>query len=210
MFTQGLQGLGLTVTVTTKFDPQRIRERLKYWIESTVDEMAIQARADIRGAGMIPNEGGRAGYLKAALDRGLSNLVNWSTTVPVPKGPNAAKTYGMMAAKMVIGIVFPWVGIGMALSSFLGKKKKKRMGIPWNALYGAALPYAQTQTKAEELQRIAQEVVEIAEIKKVTGEKRSAEASLFKMPEGITSISRGALVISPVGQPIIKSITRKK
>lgn len=213
MFTEALQGLGLTVIQTTRFDPQRMKARFIVWLEAVVDQMAPQAREMIQSAGfkVDENPGGRASFRQQAIKaipfnamvtKVQSVVANWSLDVAIPK----MKKQGMaeMMATMYISLINPFIGIGMMIGKMVFKKKKK-MAIPWNTIYAQALPYAQEATVQEELQRIAAEVVQTAEIKKVTGEKRSAEAALFKMPEGILSISKGgALVIGPVGQPIIR------
>jgi hypothetical protein len=200
MYTRGLGGLGIVVTMTPKFDPTKIKVRLTHYIDVAANAMADQARNEIKSAGMRPDEGGREEFRQRAINLGLSNIVSWSTTVPMPKTKSAAATYGMMAAQLVIGIVFPWVGLGLAVSKLFGKKKK--MAMPWNAIYAAAVPYAQQMTQAEELERIAKETREI-EVQRTTAlETRSAEAAKFKLPEGITSISRGALVMAVKGKPI--------
>lgn len=218
-------GLGLVITVTTKFDPQKMRVRLGYWLDEAANQMAEQFKDDVRASGMEPTEGGmvptvngrmseREAYKQQALNRGLNDLVNWSASVPTLKGPNAVKTYAMMAVKMLVGIAFPWIGIGMTISSLFGKKKKKKMSVPWNAIYAGALPYAQGQTKAEELNRIAEEVARIHEERVVEVQKVRSKEVEFKLPDWVKSIDRGALVIAPVGQtvigPPVTSITRKK
>lgn len=223
MFTTGLQGLGMVVTVTPRFDPTKIRVRLAHYIDVAAEEMTKQARRDIEASGMLPGEGdsgmwrgqrrglsAREAYRQQAINTGMSNVVSWSSSIPMPKTPSMAKTYGMMAAKMIVGIAFPWVGIGMAVSSLFMKKKKKTMAIPWNAIYAAAVPYAQDMTKAEELQRIADETHEIEVVRQKVMEQRSAEAAAFKLPEGVTSISRGALVMALKGSPVETRIGVKK
>ena len=215
-------GLGLVVTVTTRFDPQRMRERLGYWLDEAANQMAVQVRGDIRAQGGEPTEGGmvptingrrseREVYKQAALNRGLDNLVNWSTSVPTLKGPKAVKTYAMMAVKALVSWAFPVIGIAMFAFSMLSKKKKPKIGIPWNAIYAAALPYAQGQTQAEELNRIAEEVARIEQERTVEVQKVRGQAVEFKLPDWVKGIDRGALVVAPVGKTIMgPPIMRKK
>jgi hypothetical protein len=216
MFTEALQGLGLTVTQTTRFDPQRIRARAAVWLDAVVNQMIPQARTMMEQSGFSIDEnlGEREKYRQAAINAIPYNtlmtkvqaaVVNWSSAAVMPK----MKKQGMaaMMATMYISLLNPFVGIGKMVFGMFGKKKKPKMKMPWNTMYAQALPYAQEATVQEELQRIASEVQQIAKIKQETGEKRSVEASLFKMPEGILSISKGgALVIAPVGQPIIRKL----
>lgn len=215
MFTEEVPGLGVIVTVTPKFDPQRMRSRYAYWIDQYADQMLIEVRDQIASAGLDPWDIGRGeARAKALLAFNPITMmagVNWSAAIASPKAPTMMKTYGMMAGKLAIGIALPIVGIAIMAGEFLFGGKKKRMNIPWGSIYAqAADPAAQT-TKEEEIARAASEVVQIAEIKQKVGEQRSAEASLFKMPEGILSISKGgALVIGPVGAAVEKRIIGKK
>ena len=199
-------GLGLAVTVTTRFDPQRMKIRFTYWLDKAANEIAEQVHGDIRAAGMEPNDDSKETYRRAAIAQGISGIVVWSSTVSVPKGPSAVKTYGMMAAQLAVGIALPWVGIAWAVSSLFGKKKKKKMSTPWNAIYAAAMPYAQSQTKAEELNRIAEEGQRIQQERFVEVQKVRGRAVEFKLPELVKGIDRGALVVSPVGPAIIRKI----
>lgn len=216
MFTEALQGLGVVVTQTTRFDPQQMKSKFIYWLDFVVDQMAVQAREQIRSArfDVDENTGAKNSFRNQAIASIPYNEMStkiqtvtaqWAAGVGMPKGPSAFKTYGKMIGQAVVSFAFPWVGLAWAVSGLFGKKKKPKMAIPWNTIYAEALPHAQEATVQEELQRISAEVQQIATIKRETGEKRSAEASLFKMPEGILSISKGgALVIAPVGQSIIR------
>jgi hypothetical protein len=168
--------------------------------------MAVQAREAIRGSGMEPEEAGKDEYRNRAIAQGLSAGVTWSGEVGVPKVPSALSTYGMMAGKLAIGFVMPWVGIGLVVASFFGKKKKK-MGMPWNAIYAQAIPYAVGATKQEELNRIAEEEARIKQEQFTEVQKVRGAEVVFKLPEGVTSITKGgALVIQPRSKPIEKRL----
>jgi hypothetical protein len=199
-------GLGLVVTVTTRFDPQRIKPRFIYWLDKVANEIAEQVHGNIRAAGMEPNDDSKETYRKAAIAQGIDGIAAWSATVAVPKGPSAVKTYGMMAAQLAVGIALPWVGIAWALSSFVFGKKKKKMATPWNAIYAAAVPYAQSMTKAEELNRMAEEAQRIQQERTVEVQKVRGKAIEFKLPEWVKSIDKGALVVSPVGPSVIRKL----
>ena len=216
------EGLGIVVTQTTRFDPTRIKSRFIYWLERIVDEMAIQAREQIRSAGFDVDEnagsiiagiarGGRVYYKQQAINtipfdemstKIKSVVARWSSDVAMPKGPTALKTYGMMAVTAVISYALPWVGLSMALYSMFGKKKKKKMAIPWNNIYAQAVVPAQETTVNEEVSRIIEEQQQIQQIRVTTIEKRSQEAAVFKLPEGVVGIKRGALVMALKGQPV--------
>lgn len=203
----GLCGLGLVVTTTTRFDPARIKARLYHWLETAAEEMAAQARDGIRSSGMEPEESGREEYRNRAMAQGISGMASWSSSVAMPKMPSAGATYGKMAAQLAVGIALPWVGVAWAISSFVSGKKKKKMPIPWNAIYAAALPYAQQSTKQEELNRIAEEEERIKQERFTEVQKVRGAEVLFKLPEGVTSITKGgALVIQPRSQPIEKRL----
>jgi hypothetical protein len=149
MFTEELQGLGVTVTVTPSKSPAEMAAREQYWFNVYLKEIVNGMAQQYRDAGFA----------------GLSGIF-----------------------------------------SMFGKKKKPE--IPWGEIYAQATPvarqYAHDMTVNEEQNRQQAEVQQVAQIRQETGERRSVEASTFKMPEGVTSISRGALVISPVGQAIIR------
>ena len=206
-------GLGLVVTVTTHFDPDRIKARLYYWLEKTAEEMANQVRQDIRNSGGEPTEGGRAGYRNAAMSKGMSGTSNWSTSTNLPKSPSGIKTYGMMAGKLALSFVVPWVGIGMMAFSMFGKKKKPKIAVPWNVIYSEALPYAQNLTKTEELNRIAEEEQRVQKEREVEVQKVRGRAVEFKLPEGVQSITAGGASVLLVGAaksfPIVPNVKRK-
>lgn len=203
----GLSGLGLVVTVSSRFDPARMKARLYYWLETAANEMAAQARDGIQSAGFAPEEGGRDEYRNAAMAQGIGGIASWSSQVATPKLPSAGATYGKMAAQLAVGLALPWVGAAWAISSFVFGKKKKKMPIPWNAIYAAALPYAQQSTKQEELNRIAEEEERIKQERFTEVQKVRGAEVLFKLPEGVTSITKGgALVIQPRSQPVEKRL----
>lgn len=207
MYARGLQGLGLVVRTTSRFDPARMKARLYYWLETAANEMANQARDSIRSSGFDPEEGGRDEYRNAAMAQGIGGMASWSSTIEVPKLPSAGATYGKMAAQLAVGIALPWVGVAWAISSFVFGKKKKKMPIPWNAIYAAALPYAQQETQQEELNRIAEEETRVKQERYTEIQKVSTRAAAFQLPEGVTSITKGgALVIQPKGQPTEKRL----
>lgn len=219
------EGLGIVVTMTTKFDPTRIRDRFVYWLELIADEMAKQARVQIEEAGFEVNEGGghiyvdgkqiekgeREKYREVAIKampfnemstRIRSAIANWSSGVAMPKGPTAFKTYGKMAMMAVISYALPWVGLSMMVFSMFGKKKKPRMAMPWNSIYAQALSPAQETTVNEEISRIMEEGVRIKEERVKAVEKISQEGAVFKLPEGVVGIKRGALVMALKGPSV--------
>jgi len=117
----------------------------------------------------------------------------------------------MMAATMYLSYVMPWVMLSYTLYSMFGKKKKKpRMGIPWDDIYTKALPFAQESVVTEESNKIIEEAQQTQQLRTETMEKRSQEAVLFKLPEGITAIRRGALVMALKGGPVEKRLDMQK
>jgi hypothetical protein len=203
MYATGLNGLGLVVTTTSRFDPARMKARLIYWLDQAANEMGENARKEINASGGEASEGDKNTFRNAAIAQGMVGAGTWSSSVAMPKAPSAVATYGKMAAQLAVGFVMPWVGIAWAISGFLGKKKKPKMPIPWNAIYASALPYAQQATQQEELQRIAEEAERIKQERYTEITKVSAKAAIFQLPEGVTSITKGgALVIQPRGMPV--------
>jgi len=207
------EGLGIVVTQTTKFDPTRMRERFIYWLELAVDEMAKQARVQIQEAGFDVEEdpGGRTTYKNLAIKRIPFNemsgkirsvVAGWSVGIAIPKTPSMIKTYGMMGAKLAISFVMPWVGISMLVFSLFGKKEKPKMAIPWNSIYNQALSFAQETTVNEEAYRIIEEKQRTEQFRVKAVEKISQEGALFKLPEGVTAIRRGALVMALKGPSV--------
>lgn len=206
------EGLGIVVTQTTKFDPSYMKARFVYWLELAVNEMAQQARQEIQSAGFAVDEaaGERAKYRNASIaampfnemaGKIQSVVANWSTEVHIPKTPSAVKTYGVMAAKLALSYVMPWVGLALTISTFVFKKKKK-MAIPWNTVYGQALSFAKEQTVQEESNRIIEEMQRTQQLRVQAVEKMSQEGAVFKLPEYVTGIKRGALVMALKGQPV--------
>jgi len=207
MFTEEVPGLGLTVTMTTRFDPQRIRERLTYWLETVVNIMAVDARKQINESKIYypdENERGRRGARRKAIDKGMADK-SWVVRDSSPSTKISIKkqimSFGIMAVKAVAGYVIPGIGWALALYSLVGmfsKPKKKPYLMPWDDIYSAALPHAKAETNKEELARIEAEGVRIEKEVQTEITKTSEAAAMFKLPEGVTSISRGALVMSPV------------
>lgn len=142
-------GLGLTITVTPKFDPVRMAAREAYWFQQIVDDLASQYR--------------QAGYV------------------------------GGLA-----GLGFSFFGFG---------KKPSAPSIPWGEIYATARPLAHQYAIDEENARIAQEPMMIEQQRQTEATSRSVTASSFQLPEGVQSVSKGALVLAPVGSP---KETRKK
>lgn len=172
MFTEALQGLGLTVTQTTKFDPTRMNTRFLYWRNVLAQEVAQQ----YRDAGFLDGLGAAQftpGMLKVGSLPVLGNILNLVSKVPI------------------IG--------GMFCGIFGGCSKPH---IPWGEIYAMVDPIARDYAKQEEEYRIAEESQNIQQQHTTAIEKQSSEAAMFKLPEGVTSISRGALVMAPVGAPV--------
>jgi hypothetical protein len=90
--------------------------------------------------------------------------------------------------------------VGKMFCGVFGGCKKPR--IPWGKIYATVEPYARQYAKEEEEARIEEESHNIQVQRQVAVEKRSAEAAVFKLPEGVTSISRGALVLGVKGSPV--------
>ena len=211
------EGLGIVVTQTTRFDPTHIKNRFVYWLELAANEMAKQARQEIQGAGLDVDEaeGTRIEYRNKSIaampfnemaGKIRSVVTNWSTSIGMPKAPSAFSTYGKMIGTLVISFVFPWVGLSYVLFGFLKKKKKPKMAIPWHAVYGQALPFAKEQTVQEESSRIIEEMQRTSQLRVRAVEKVSQEGALFKLPEYVTGIKRGALVMALKGGPVEKRI----
>jgi len=224
------EGLGIVVTQTTRFDPTRMRQRFIYWLELAADEMAKQVRVQLKEAGFDIDENpgviiagravsGREYYKQKAIalmpfdemsTKIRSVVANWAIAGG-PKKKSALETYGMMAATMYLSYVMPWVMLSYTLYSMFGKKKKKpRMGIPWDDIYTKALPFAQESVVTEESNKIIEEAQQTQQLRTETMEKRSQEAVLFKLPEGITAIRRGALVMALKGGPVEKRLDMQK
>ena len=204
MFAEEVPGLGLVVTMTTRFDPQKIRRRLAYWIETAVNQLADQAREQINSSGIYyPDEdpNTRNKMRIKAIEKGMSNL-EWVVKRPTKEEQNKVmseiKMYGMMVGRMALSYVLPWVGLFITVMEFAFGKKKKPYPMPWVDLYSQALGPAKAQTNYEELERLMKEGIRIEQEKQTEITRVSRAGSMFKLPEGVTSISRGALVISPV------------
>ena len=216
------EGLGIVVTQTTRFDPTRMRERFIYWLELAANEMAKQARVQMQEAGFDVEEdsgsiiagravSGRAYYREKAIasipfnemsGKIRSVVAGWSAGIGIPKGVSTIKTYGVMAAKLAISYVMPWVGISMLLFDMFGGKEKPKMAIPWNSIYSQALSFAQETTVNEEAYRIIEEKQRTEQFRVKAVEKMSQEGALFKLPEGVTAIRRGALVMALKGPSV--------
>lgn len=199
MFAEEVPGLGLTVTVTTRFDPNVIRGRLTHWLDKIAESMAKDFRSQINASGAYyPDENGRIKRISRAkaIDMGMKNL-NWvvRSTQEKPTVMSEVAAYGKMVGMALFSYVLPWVAIGYQLSTMFGGKEKKPYPIPWDEIYSAALPPAKAYTNQEELQRIEAEKVRIEQEVQTEVTKTSKAAALFKLPEGVTSFSRGAMVI---------------
>jgi hypothetical protein len=207
-------GLGLVVTETTRFDPQRMKQRFIYWLEVAANEMAVQARQQIAEAGMEADEGGPAKYYTKGQrdiyrDKAIASIpfnemstkartivASWSSEVVLPKMKKEG--IGQQIAMMYVSLVTPY-GLIKMISGFLGKKKKPKMQIPWNTIYAQAMIFAQDTVVQEEVQRMIEEKARIKTEYRVEVEKVSQRAAQFKLPEGATGIKRGALVLALKG-----------
>lgn len=208
MFTlqeQYSSGLGLVVAQTTRFDPSRMKERFGHWLNVVVDEMANQAREEIsKGFKVQENPIERKVLFRRAMRDmtpiGSSNQgITW--TQNTFKTPNEAMKYVKMLGTGALTYVLPWVGAIVAISSMFGGKKK--MGMPWGTIFVNAVPYARQMVEQEEYARIMAEGVRVQEEKKVEIKRQSEQATQFKLPEGVTSITKGGvLMIQPKGGPV--------
>jgi len=95
-------------------------------------------------------------------------------------------------------------GLGFGFFGFGKKKKQEVPQIPYEEIFAIARPLARQYARQEEENRIVQEEQRIQQERQVETQKVRQRVVEFKLPEGVTSISRGALVISPVGQPVIR------
>jgi len=205
------RGLGIVVTVTTRFDPIRMKQRFTYWLELGANEIAKQVRVQIDEAGykVDENEGARAQYKYEAIrsipyDK-LSTQVKtvvakWSTSVDLLKKPSALKTYGIMAGKLALSYALPWVGLALTFSSFFGGKKSYKM--PWATIYKNAFTFAQESFVTEESNRIIEEQIQIQKQRVEAVEKTSQRAAKFELPEGVIGIKRGALMMETKGAAV--------
>lgn len=105
---------------------------------------------------------------------------------------------------------------GLGFFGFFGKKPKAPP-IPWGEIYKTAEPlarqYAKQYALQEEQLRIQEEGERIKQEKIGIVEKRSVEASSFKLPEGVIGVTRGALEMKVRGGPVETRISvpvRKK
>lgn len=172
-------GLGLTVEQSTKFDPRRMEARYQYWRRLLADELANQYR--------------EAGYVG-----GLSGLVASKYTpgmLQTGKIPILADILGVVAKVPIVGKMF--CGI------FGGCKKPK---VPWGKIYAQVEPIARQYAREEEESRIAEEKYTTETVRQTTGEQRSREAAVFKMPEGTLGIRRGAIQMVLKGGSVEKRI----
>lgn len=199
MFAEEVPGLGIVVTVTTRFDPHRIRERLTYWLDKIANNMANEFRNEVNASGAYyPDENGRVKRISRAkaIDMGMKNL-NWVVRNTEQKSSvmSEVKTYGMMVGKLILAYALPWVAIGLQISEMFGGKEKKPYPIPWDEIYSAALSPAKAYTNQEELMRIEAEKMRIEEEKQTEITKVSKAAAMFKLPEGVTSITKGGALV---------------
>lgn len=226
MFAEEVSGLGVVVTVTSRFGPEhilkpwdveRIRDRLAYWLDEAAEKMAGNVRSQIRSTkGFYVNEDydRRKIAKRTAIRRAMAGL-DWVVTQQPDTGQSIksmVKQYGMLAARMYIGVMMPLAGIVWTVVDMFSNKKKP-IAVPWADIYSSALPYAMAMTNKEELERIEEETAkEVARIKEEERQvqetvqkaitSQSAMAASFRLPEGVISVSKGALVMN-AGAPRI-------
>jgi hypothetical protein len=172
MFTEALHGLGITVVQTTKFDPTRVNARYLYWRNVLAQEVAQK----YRDAGFLDGLGAAKftpGMLQAGKIPILGNILNIASKIPI------------------IGGMFCGIFGGCDIPH-----------IPWGEIYAMVEPYARDYAKQEEEARIAEEQRGIQVQHTTAIEKQSAQAATFKLPEGVTSITRGALVMGTKSAPV--------
>lgn len=208
MFTlqeQGLNGLGLVVKVTSEFDPVRMKERYRHWLGVIVNEIAGQAREEIRSGKMkvVENDSQRRVFMRRAVE-GMtpikSTYIGPTFGTNVFKSPSKTKMYIKSVATLAIGYVLPWVGFALAISQMFGPKKK--MALPWNSIFTQAIPYARQIVEQEEIARIQEEKARIESERRTEIKRQSEQATQFKMPEGVTRVTKGGvLMIQPKGGP---------
>jgi hypothetical protein len=214
------RGLGIVVTETTRFDPTRMKARFIYWLDTFAAELAGEARSEMQKSFNVQEDPYgkwiyRNGAIKSVDFNAMASRVKsivqakWSQDVPLPKMPSAAETYAKMGIQMAVSFALPWVGITWAVTSMFGKSKPK-MAVPWNAVYGTASPYAQEATIAEESNRIAEEGARIQQEQITATEKSSQVGARFQLPEGVTAIKHGALVMALKGPSVETKIAATK
>jgi hypothetical protein len=172
-------GLGLVVRATTKFDPRRMAAREAYWYKIYFDYVVNEMADNYRAAGFAGISGTAPGMIPTHKIPVLRNVIGTIGKIPV-------------VGKLICGI-------------FGGCKKPK---IPWGKINAEAAavarPIAKETAMEEENARIQEENVRIATERQTAVEKKSQEGAAFKLPEGVTSISRGALVMKLKGGPTEK------
>lgn len=169
--------LGIVVTVSTRFDPTRMRQREAYWFAQIVSDLVKQYQ-----------DAGYEGSCSTSLS-GLSGVSGLGINIP--------------GVSFVVPIVAKIPIIGGFFSSFFGGKPKKP-SVPCADIYVMARPQAHQIAMDEENARIVQEQTQVEQQHQTVITQQSVTASSFQLPEGITSISKGALVIAPTGGPVEK------
>lgn len=206
-------GLGLVVTQTPRFDPTRMKERFGHWLNIVVDEIAGQAREEIGKAFKVQENPIERQVLYRQALRSMTPIqssdqgITWASNTF--KTPSQAMTYVKMLGTGALVYALPWVGAIVALTSMFGGKKK--MGMPWGTIFVNAVPYARQMTEQEEYARIMAEGVRVQEERKVEIKKQSEQATQFKLPEGVTSVTKGGVImLQPKGGPVEIKIEAKK
>jgi hypothetical protein len=120
--------------------------------------------------------------------------------------PGMIPTHKIPVLRNVIGAIGKIPVVGQLICGIFGGCKKPR--IPWDKINAEAAavarPIAKETAIDEENARIQEENIRIATERQTAVEKKSQEGAIFKLPEGITSISRGALVMAVKGSPVEK------
>ncbi len=211
----GLAGLGLVVRVSSEFDPGRMKERYTHWLNVVVDEIAGQARQGIKEGKMKVDENPtrRTVLMRQALRnftpiKSTSIGGTWGYSKAL-KSPSQTKMIVKSIGTLAIGYVLPWVGIALAITGMFGPKKK--MPMPWETIFTQAVPYARQLTEQEEVARIQEEKERIKYERMVEVKRQSEQATQFKLPENVTSVTKGGVVmLKTKGGPVETRIEAKK
>lgn len=199
-------GLGIVVTQSPRFDPTRMKERFGHWLNVVVDEIAKQAREEISKTFKVNEDpvGRKVLYRKAirSMTPITSSALGITWASETFKTPSQAMQYIKMIGMGALTWALPWVGAILTLTSLFGKKKKT-MAMPWGTIFTNAVPYARQMTEQEEYARIMAEGIQIEQERRVEVKKQSERATQFKLPEGVTSISKGGVLkVQPKGGPV--------
>ena len=185
-------GLGITVTQTTRFDPIRLAQREAYWLNVYTEQIYQE----------LLNQYMQSGYdvVDGLGQADVQTIINPLSTVTDRLGP-----VGMLVNPLtaIMNFATPILSKIPVIGGFFGGKKprKARRHIRDEAR-GMAAPYAKQTALEEEQYRIAQEVVSIKGQQQTEVEKRSKEGTLFRMPEGVTAVRRGSLVMALKGPSV--------